>query len=422
MELPVRRAAAAHQQCRRFADHTHRDQMSPAFQYRMRTTAPLVCVDDYRHAASRALPRMVWAYLDGGAEDERTLRANRAAFTRWRLHQQVLAGHRSAEVASTIDGERLSLPVILSPTGLTGLAHWSGELGAARAAERAGTRLTLSTASSYSIEEVAAGTDHDHWFQLYPWGDRSAGGPSFMDSMLDRAKDAGYRTLVVTVDVPVQGNRIGERRTGMGHPPILTPRRIADAAIRPRWWYGLLRHRRMTMRNVTDVRGAAGAVQSVAMQSRQIRPDLTWRDVASLRDRWDGPFLVKGILDPSDAARAVDEVGATGVVVSNHGGRQLNGAMASVDALPAVVEAVGERATVLLDGGIRTGSDVVTALALGADAVMIGRPYLYGLAVAGTMGVETVLNILATEMRQTLTLMGIADIADLGPEHLLPPV
>jgi L-lactate dehydrogenase (cytochrome)/(S)-mandelate dehydrogenase len=177
----------------------------------------------------------------------------------------------------------------------------------------------------------------------------------------------------------------------------------------------------MTMRNVTDARGAAGAVQSVAIQNRQIRPDLTWRDVASLRDRWDGPFLVKGILDPSDAERAIDEVGATGVVVSNHGGRQLNGAMASVDALPAVVAAVGDRATVLLDGGVRTGSDVVTALALGADAVMIGRPYIYGLAVAGAAGVESVLAILAAEMRQTLTLMGIADIADLGPEHLLPP-
>ncbi|CAN5697076.1 FMN-dependent L-lactate dehydrogenase LldD [soil metagenome] len=393
--------------------------MSPAFQYRLRTTTPLVCVDDYRTAAAQALPKMVWAYLDGGAEDERTLRANHDDFTKFVLRQQVLAGHQGVELSSTVNGETLALPVLLSPTGLTGLAHWSGELGAARAAERAGTRLTLSTASSYSIEEVAAGTREDHWFQLYPWGDRSSDGPSFMDSMLDRAKNAGYRTLVVTVDVPVQGNRTGERRTGMGHPPILTPRRIVDAAIRPRWWYGLLRHQRMTMRNVTDTRGAAGAVQSVAIQSRQIRPDLTWRDVASLRDRWDGPFVVKGVLEPSDALRAIDEVGATGVVVSNHGGRQLNGTISSVAALPAVVTAVGDRATVLLDGGVRTGTDVVTALALGADAVMIGRPYLYGLAVAGGAGVEQVLGILAAEMRQTLTLMGVADVADLGPEHLL---
>lgn len=392
--------------------------MSPAFQYRIRTTTPLVSVEDYRQAARRALPSMVWAYLDGGAEDERTLRSNREAFANWSLRQRVLAGHKDADLSVTIDGETLALPVVLSPTGLTGLAHWSGELAAARAAESAGTRLTLSTASSYSIEEVADGTEHNHWFQLYPWGDRSIPGSSFMDSMLDRAKDAGYRTLVVTADVPVQGNRTGERRTGMGHPPILTPRRIADAAIRPAWWYGLLRHKRMTMRNITHTPGAKGAVQSVAIQSRQIRPDLTWKDVAALRDRWDGAFVVKGLLDPADAVRAVDEVGATGVVVSNHGGRQLNGAMASLDALPDIAEAVGDRATVLIDGGIRSGSDVVTALALGADAVMIGRPYIYGLAVAGQRGVKAVLDILANEIRQTLILMGVAGVAELERGHV----
>ncbi len=392
--------------------------MSPAFQYRLQTRHPLVCVEDYRRAAMRALPRMVWAYLDGGAEDERTMRANRDAFAKWSLRQRVLTGNAGVDTSVTLNGERLALPVVLAPTGLAGLAHWSGELGAARAAERAGTRLTLSTASSYSIEEVAAGTAADHWFQLYPWGDRAVAGASFMDSMLDRARDCGYRTAVVTVDVPVQGNRIGERRTGMGHPPILTPRRIADAAIRPKWWYGLLRHRRMTMRSITDVRGAAGAVESVVVHSRQIRPDISWREVASLRDRWDGPFLIKGILDPADAVRAIDEVGATGVVVSNHGGRQLNATSAALDALPAVAAAVGNRATVLVDGGIRYGTDVVTALALGADAVLIGRPFLYGLAVAGGAGVGAVLDILAAEIRQTLLLMGVAAVRDLGREHV----
>jgi len=391
--------------------------MSRAFQYRLRTRQPLVSVDDYRAAAQRALPEMVWAYLDGGAEDERTMRANRDAFAKWSLRQRVLAGHAEADISTTICGQSLALPVLLSPTGLTGLAHWSGELGAARAAERVGTRITLSTASSYSIEEVAAGTGHDHWFQLYPWGDR--GESSFMDSMLDRARDAGYRTLVVTVDVPVQGNRTGERRTGMGHPPILTPRRIVDAAIRPAWWYGLLRHRRMTMRNLTATRGAAGAVESVTLQQRRMRPDLNWEDVASLRARWDGPFLVKGVLEPQDAVLAVDHVGATGVVVSNHGGRQLNGTAASLDALPDVADAVGDRATVLLDGGIRSGTDVVTALALGADAVMVGRPYLYGLAVAGDAGVEAVLTVLAEETRKALTLMGVASVTDLNRAHVV---
>lgn len=392
--------------------------MSPAFQYRLRTPTPLVCVEDYRSAARRALPHMVWAYLDGGADDERTLRRNRAAFAEYVLRQRVLAGYRDAQLSVEINGVTLALPVLLAPTGLTGLAHWSGELGAARAAEDRGTRLVLSTASSYSIEEVAAGTAHDHWFQLYPWGDHGATGSSFTASMLDRARDAGYRTLVVTVDVPVQGNRVGERRTGMGHPPILTPRRIADAAIRPRWWYGLLRHQRMTMRNVTAARGAVGAVTSVAVQNRQIRPDLTWSEVAALRDRWDGAFVVKGVLDADDAVTAIDDVGATGVVVSNHGGRQLNGAPASLASLPAVADAVGDRATVLLDGGIRCGSDVVTALALGADAVLIGRPYLYGLAVGGPAGVTAVLDILAAELRQTLLLMGVAGVAELTREHV----
>jgi isopentenyl diphosphate isomerase/L-lactate dehydrogenase-like FMN-dependent dehydrogenase len=391
--------------------------MSPAFQYRLRTKTPLVSVEDYRAAAMRALPKMVWAYLEGGAEDERTMHSNRDAFAKWLLRQRVLAGHAEADLRTSVCGVDLALPILLAPTGLTGLAHWSGELGAARAAERAGTRLVLSTASSYSIEEVAAGTEHDHWFQLYPWGDSMPG--SFMDSMLDRARDAGYRTLVVTVDVPVQGNRTGERRTGMGHPPILTPRRVADAAIRPSWWYGLLRHRRMTMRSLTSTRGAAGAVESVTLQQRRMRPDLTWRDVAALRERWDGPFVVKGILEPADAVLAVDEVGATGVVVSNHGGRQLNAAPASLDALPGVAAAVGDRATVLLDGGVRCGTDVVTALALGAHAVMIGRPYLYGLAAAGAGGVEAVLSILAEETRKTLTLMGVAGVSELNRGHVV---
>lgn len=388
------------------------------FAYRLRTPVPLVAVDDYHRAAQRALPKMVWAYLDGGADDERTLRRNREAFTGWLLRQHVLAGHREADIAVTVAGEPLALPVVLAPTGLSGLAHWTGELGAARAAERAGTRLTLSTASSYSIEEVAAGTEQDHWFQLYPWGERGDSS-SFMDSMLDRARDAGFRTLVVTADVPVQGNRVGERRTGMGHPPILTPRRIADAAIRPRWWYGLLRHQRMTMRNITAARGPGGAVAGPAAQQRRMRPDLTWREVAALRDRWDGPFLVKGVLEPADAVRAVDDIGATGVIVSNHGGRQLNATVAALDALPGVADAVGDRATVLLDSGVRTGTDVVTAIALGADAVLIGRPFLYGLAVAGSAGVEAVLHILAAEIRQTLLLMGVATVTHLDRTHVL---
>ena len=393
--------------------------MSRAFQYRLRTGTALVSVQDYRAAAKKALPSMVWAYLDGGAEDERTLRGNRDAFSQWRLRQRVLSGIDAVDVSTAIGGETLSLPVILAPTGLTGLAHWSGELAAARAAEAAGTRATLSTAASYSLEEVARGTTSNHWFQLYPWGDKGLSATSLSASLLDRARDAGYRTLVVTVDVPIQGNRTGERRTGMGHPLILSPRRIADAAIRPRWWYGLIRHRRVSMGNLTQARGAAAAVQTVAAQSRAVRADLTWSDIAALRERWEGPFLVKGLLEAADAVRAVDDIGATGVIVSNHGGRQLNGASASLTALPSIVGAVGDRADVLIDGGIRYGSDIATALALGARAVLIGRPYIYGLAVGGAAGVKAILDILAAELRQTMTLMGVAKLDDLKPESLI---
>ncbi|MBW0018063.1 MAG: alpha-hydroxy-acid oxidizing protein [Mycobacterium sp.] len=393
--------------------------MSRAFQYRLRTATALVSVQDYRAAAKKALPSMVWAYLDGGAEDERTLRDNRDAFSQWRLRQRVLCGIDAVDVSTAIGGETLSLPVILAPTGLTGLAHWSGELAAAQAAEAAGTRATLSTAASYSLEEVARGTTSNHWFQLYPWGDKGLSATSLSASLLDRARDAGYRTLVVTVDVPIQGNRTGERRTGMGHPLILSPRRIADAAIRPRWWYGLIRHRRVSMGNLTQARGAAAAVQTVAAQSRAVRADLTWSDIAALRERWEGPFLVKGLLEAADAVRAVDDIGATGVIVSNHGGRQLNGASASLTALPSIVGAVGDRADVLIDGGIRYGSDIATALALGARAVLIGRPYIYGLAVGGAAGVKAILDILAAELRQTMTLMGVAKLDDLKPESLI---
>ena len=376
------------------------------FEYRWRARPPLVTVDDYRTKARRSLPDMVWAYIENGAEDERTLRANREAFSRWNLRQRVLVGNTEADLRTTVAGVELALPVILAPTGLTGLAHWSGELGAARAAERAGTRLVLSTASSYSIEEVGAGTASDHWFQLYAFGDRD-----LLASLLDRAAAAGMSALFVTVDVPVIGNRIGERHRGMGVPPTLTPRRLLDGAIHPRWWYGLLRHQRVSARNFVEGGGARDAVRSVRIHTGAIRADLDWDDLAWTRARWRGPLFVKGVLEPDDAARAVD-LGADGVVVSNHGGRQLNGASGSLDALPAVVDRVGDRAEVLFDGGIRSGADVITALALGARACLIGRPFVYGLAVAGEEGVSGVLRLLADEMNRNLLLMGCGSVAE----------
>ena len=391
----------------------------PAFQYKLSNSAGPITVEDYRRLARRALPKMVWAYVDGGAEELSTLRANREAFSRWCLRTRVLTGKEARDLSVEVGGVPLELPVLLAPTGMAGMTHWMGELGAFQAAEEAGTRAILSSASNYSMEEVARGTSEHHFFQLYPWADESTGARALSESLLARAAAAGYRALVVTVDVPVHGNREGERRQGMGAPPILTPGRVADAALRPRWWYGFLRYQRTSLRNLVDEGGAKATVRSVQVQYRWMRPELDWDDFAWMREQWAGPLFIKGVLDPDDAARAVD-LGATGVIVSNHGGRQLDGAPASLDALPAVVARVGDQAEVLMDGGIRRGSDIVKALCLGAKAVCVGRPYLYGLAARGPRGVGEVLAVLRGEIQRTMTLMGVDRLSDLDRSWLLP--
>jgi L-lactate dehydrogenase (cytochrome)/(S)-mandelate dehydrogenase len=379
----------------------------PVFRYSLGRMKPL-SVPGYREAARRALPAVAFAYLDGGADDLTTLNQNRAAFGRWTLRQRVLAGVNAPNLATTIAGTDLSMPLMLAPTGLSGLTHWSGDPAAARAAERAGTRLVVSTSASYSLEEIAEATAENHWFQLYPFGDRD-----LTARLIARAKAAGYVACAVTVDVPTIGNREGERRTGMGIPPTITPRRALDVALRPRWAYGFLRERRMSLRNLVEDTGFRAATASVAEQVRMLNLSwIRWEDFEWIREQWEGPLFIKGILDPDDAEHAV-EVGADGVIVSNHGGRQLDGALATLDALPAIVERVGDRMTVLLDGGVRRGTDVVKALCLGAQGVLIGRAFLYGLAVAGEAGVADVLRILREELNRALVLMGCP-----GVEHL----
>ncbi|WP_255347376.1 alpha-hydroxy acid oxidase [Blastococcus sp. URHD0036] len=377
-----------------------------------------ISVDGYRERARRALPDMVWSYVDHGAEDEATLRGNREAFARYRLESRVLRGQPPESLETTVAGRTVSLPVLLAPTGLTGLAHWSGELGAARGAEGAGTLSVLSTSSTWTIEEVAAGTEQDHVFQLYPFADAGGvrGGSA---ELLSRAARAGFGACFVTVDVPVLGNRETERLRGMGAPPTITPGRALDAARHGRWTYRYLRHQRVSLRNLVPEGGSVAAVESVARMAGLMNPRLGWDDVAWMRDHWDGPFYVKGILHPDDADLAI-RLGADGVVVSNHGGRQLDQARASLDALPAVAAAVGSRGEVLLDGGVRRGADVVKALCLGATAVCIGRPFLYGLAVDGEDGVRSVLEIFREEIYRTLTLMGVSTLAQLGPQWLAP--
>jgi isopentenyl diphosphate isomerase/L-lactate dehydrogenase-like FMN-dependent dehydrogenase len=391
----------------------------PAFRYRLSSRSGPITVEDYRALAKRAVPDMVWAYVDYGAEDLQTLHANRAAFGRQMLRTRVLTGNEATDLSVTVAGRTLSMPVLLAPTGLSGLSHWTGERGAAQAAERVGTRAVISTASSYSFEEVAEATSEDHFFQLYPWADLRGGRHDLTASLIDRARAAGYHAMFVTVDVPVQGNRESERKRGMGRPPIITPARFLNAFVRPRWWTAFVMHRRISARNLVGSVGGKAAIASLDTQFRLMRPELNWDDFSWVRRHWDGPLYIKGVLDPDDAERAVD-LGATGVVVSNHGGRQLDGAIATLDALPAIARRVGDRAEILLDGGVRRGSDVVKALCLGATAVCIGRPYLYGLAARGAAGVEHVLRIFGEEIARTMTLMGVAHVSELGPNLLLP--
>jgi L-lactate dehydrogenase (cytochrome) len=381
-----------------------------AFQYKFRLPAERVSVADWRDAARRALPRMVWAYVEDGADSCRTAERNVHAYRDYTLRQRALAGVSSPVLATTIAGESLTMPVMLAPTGLAGLSHWSGDLACARAAEAAGTRYVLSTGSSYTLEEVASVTSTPRWFQLYPFGDRAK-----VDSLLERASRAGYTALFLTVDVPVRGNRETERRSGLTVPPTLTVAGLLDLMLHPRWTYRTLVHKRTAAIHYVsgDRRAGDAAVKSVQAQARAMQPDLNWEDLEWVRSRWTGRLYVKGILDADDAQRAVELAGAYGVVVSNHGGRQLDGALATLDALPAIAARLGRSAEVLLDGGIRRGIDVVIAMCLGARGVFIGRPYVYGLAAAGQCGVTQVLNLFRSDLERTLILMGCGSVAEL---------
>ncbi len=393
----------------------------PTVAYRLRGIEQLLSVEDYRRAARRRVPRVVWDYVEGGADDMVTVARNRDAFSRWALRMRAMTGHRERRLQSRVAGAELALPVLLAPTGGLGLAQWRGDLAAARAAEAAGTRLVLSTASSWSIEEVGAATRADHFFQLYPGGERTA-------TLMQRAWHAGFRGLFVTVDVPVLGNREGERRHGYAHTGsgvgtrtiVLNPREALDMARHPRWVYELYRHRRSSMRNLLPTAGIGAALQSIEMLHREIeQATFAWDDLAWIRDQWPGALYVKGLLEAEDARSAV-ALGCDGVVVSNHGGRQLDHARASLEALPEIADAIGDRAQVLLDGGIRRGTDVVKALALGADAVLIGRPQIYGLIVSGEQGIVDVLGILRAEIDRALALMGVGDVAELDRSWIVP--
>jgi L-lactate dehydrogenase (cytochrome) len=366
-------------------------------------------IGDLRRAARRRLPRPVFDYVDGGADDEVSLAANQQAFRRLAFHPRVAVDVSRVDAATELLGRPTALPLVLAPTGYTRMMHPAGEQAVALAAAAAGVPYTLSTVASTSIEDVAATGHPDRWFQLYVWRDRE-----MTAELVRRAAAGGYRVLEVSVDVPVSGVRARDVRNGLTIPPRLTLRTLAGIAARPGFWVDMLRSPAVSFANAPP--GIAGAV-TIENMSAQFDPSVTWQDIEAVRRQWPGKLLVKGPLGPDDARRAL-AAGADGVHLSNHGGRQLDRAAAPIDTVQAVRAAAGPAATVLVDSGIRHGADVVAAVALGADAGAIGRAYLYGLMAAGEPGVRHALALLAAQVRRTMQLLGVrsvAELRELGP-------
>lgn len=364
-------------------------------------------IGELRNLARRKVPGVVFDFVDGAANDERTLRANQDDLATIQIMPRALVDVSRVSTETSILGSLADVPLIGAPTGLTGLAHHDGERGLALAAHRAGAVYVLSAMASYTIEEVREATAGPLWFQVYAWRDRG-----FVRSLVDRARAAGCLALVLTVDVPVAGARERDRRNGFGIPPRMTPRSLGQGITHPGWSRDFVRRPRITVANASGIQSAGDSVSLLEYINTQFDPTLTWTDVAWLRDLWDGPLVIKGLLRPADAAHAVD-VGANAVIVSNHGGRQLDGAPSSISALPGVVDAVDGRAEVYVDGGLRRGSDVVKALALGANACLAGRPFVYGLAAGGTSGAHRSWDILCAEMRLAMALTGTPSVADI---------
>jgi L-lactate dehydrogenase (cytochrome) len=366
-------------------------------------------VGDFRQIAKRRLPHGVFDYIDGGAEDERTLGRNVTAFGDYEFRPRILRDVSRIDITTTILGRPASMPLILAPTGFTRIAHSQGELAVARAAARAGIPWSLSTMGTRSIEEVAAVSDGDKWFQVYTWRDRG-----LVRELLERSKAAGYTAVWLTVDTAVLGRRERDVRRGMTLPPKIGPRTIVDGAIHPGWTWDFLRNDPITFANVVGLSDEDGstAVTLSEHMARQFDPALSWSDVDWLRTVWDGPIVLKGVQTVADAKQAV-AMGVEGIGLSNHGGRQLDDAPAPIDLVEPVRDEIGEGAAIICDGGVRRGSDIVKALALGADAVSIGRPYLYALGAAGERGVDQLLALLRDGMERTMALTGVRTVGEI---------
>lgn len=369
---------------------------------------------DYRAAAKRKLPRFLFDYIDGGAYAEHTLSANTADLSSISLRQRILRKVDDLSLETTLFGQSQALPVVLSPVGLTGMYARRGEVQAAKAAANKGIPFCLSTVSVCPLEEVAAQTSGPLWFQLYVLKDRG-----FMRNVLERAQAAGVTTLVFTVDMPTPGARYRDAHSGMSG-PYAAPRRILQAMGKPQWAFDVgLRGRPHDLGNVSRYLGKATSLEDyVGWLAKNFDPSISWQDLEWIREFWQGPMIIKGILDPDDAKDAV-RFGANGIVVSNHGGRQLDGVLSTARALPRIAQQVGSDLTVLVDSGIRSGLDVVRMLALGARGVLLGRTAVYALAAAGQGGVENLLDIFAQEMRVAMTLTGVTRIDQIDASNLV---
>jgi L-lactate dehydrogenase (cytochrome) len=370
-------------------------------------------IEDLREIARRRVPRAFFDYAEAGSYSEETLRANRADFERIKLRQRVLVDVASRDTSTTIVGEKTALPLALAPVALTGLEYGNGEILACRAAQEAGIPYTLSTVSICSIEDVSAAVEKPFWFQLYVMKDRGV-----VRSLIERATAAKCSALVLTVDLQIMGQRHVDIKNGLAVPPSLKFKNLVDMAMRPRWALSVLSGKRWTLGNFDGHLQGIGGVKSVAQWvGSQFDQRLTWKDVEWIRTLWPGKLIIKGILDVEDARLAV-KTGATALVVSNHGGRQLDGASSSISMLPRLSDAVGSDIEVLFDGGIRSGQDVLRALALGARGCMIGRAYIFGLGALGEAGVAHAINIIRKELEFSMALTGITCIDQIGP-HIL---
>ena len=369
-------------------------------------------IEDLRRIARRRLPGGVFDYIDGGAEDEVAMDRNTRAFREMEFVPRVLRDMGNVDTTGTILGREVPFPLILAPTGFTRIAHPPGELAVARAAERAGLPYSLSTMGTRSVEEVAAVSNGSKWFQVYVWRDKG-----LLKDMILRAKEAGFDVLCITVDAAMLGRRERDVRRGFTLPPKMGLDTVLEGMIRPGWSLRFAFAEPISFANVagnTDIDGSS-AVDLAAFMNEQFDPTLSWEDVAWMRSLWDGPVLVKGIQSVADAVIGRDE-GLDGIVLSNHGGRQLDGAPGIIDLVQPVADAVGGDLDIVCDGGIRRGSDIVKALALGATSCMIGRPYLYGLAAAGEDGVDWVIEHLHTGMKRDMALCGAASLSELTPD------